>query len=369
MRGRTLGDARLGLLGLVAASLFFWGCECGSSSDPADGGLPDDAASALDGGVERDAAGDDDAAVTPEDGAVGREDGAVVPDDAEVVGDGSVDVDGCAPVLCPAPPDGCRYVADPEDPCGCGTLDCEDADCRTNADCADRETCSGEGCGTPGTCVRRPDVCPAVYMPVCGCDGTTYGNGCTALSHGVRVDYAGECTTTGPECETNADCHDEDYCAGEGCRGAGRCERRPGACPAVYDPVCGCDGLTYGNACNAASAGMRVQHEGACRTTPTEPCAANSECGPAEFCAADSCAAWGTCQLRPTVCSSDRAPVCGCDAVTYGNRCEAERAGARVSHEGECDTSSGGCARPCPDGTYCTRCWADWACVPVGAAC
>ena len=31
-----------------------------------------------------------------------------------------------------------------------------------------------------------------------------------------------------------------------------------------YTPVCGCDGETYSNACNAAGAGVSLQAEGEC---------------------------------------------------------------------------------------------------------
>ena len=48
-----------------------------------------------------------------------------------------------------------------------------------------------------GYCTPKPQVCGQQYAPVCGCDGETYANACTAAVAGVSVAYKGECEPQG----------------------------------------------------------------------------------------------------------------------------------------------------------------------------
>ena len=65
------------------------------------------------------------------------------------------------------------------------------------------------------------------------------------------------------------------------------------------------------------------------------------ECAPGEFClfdagTCDDPARQGVCAMRPDACAEIYEPVCGCNGQTYGNTCEANRAGVAIDHDGEC---------------------------------
>ncbi len=192
-------------------------------------------------------------------------------------------------------------------------------------------------------------LCSDIYDPVCGCDRITYTNQCIAENYyGVQYTNPGEC----PCIDSTLIFSDSVYY-----------ENRNPILFYFYDPVCGCDSITYTNYVVAQYYfGVASWTDGVCNCIDSTQIDLSVECYeiylPVKGCDGklykNACIArykHGVMGYERAACyeeqqvdisiecnpSFDYDPVCGCDTITYPNECYAKyHAGITRWYNGEC---------------------------------
>ncbi|XP_023288194.1 agrin [Orussus abietinus] len=236
--------------------------------------------------------------------------------------------------------------------CSSGTNPCDGAQCEPLQQCAiDKYGIARCECGP---------VCEPIMRPVCARGGTTYTSLCEMkrqaclMKSSVELAYTGACGSRGP-CSEKI-CQWGAVCAETG--GTAVCECP--TCPAEFQPVCGNDGISYGNECKLRLEAcqhrreIQVLYQGLCNGCENKKCDHYGECesdstGEAKCVCPKSCENEVKDLFNPT-------KVCGTDGVTYSSECALKKASCdsqtliKISYEGDCEMCTD---VKCEHGAYC----------------
>ena len=308
----------------------------------------------------------------------------------------------CPRLACPPPPPTCGGET-----CGAGELCCYG--CAPGEEfCAGSYGCPDIYCPPPPVCGGEP--CDGSAGCCMGCCGEEFCGGpdgsCPALDCSLV-----DCPPP-PTCADGTACPPSDICCDNPCDGSMFCSPAGAGCPVFDCPMPGpcvaqdaqgdggvCDGF-FGYAWNGTScqsiigcgcvgadcdsifmdmATCQAEHA-AC---PGRRCGGfiGATCASGEYCdyggpSGVSCGAadgLGTCTARPSSCTREYLPVCGCDGRDYDNACIANLNGTDVATRGTCAEPAVDCRTTgCAAGESCFVCGppgTGFSCVPDGIVC
>ncbi|XP_074109510.1 agrin isoform X2 [Cotesia typhae] len=222
--------------------------------------------------------------------------------------------------------------------CSSGINPCDGAKCSEVEQCAiDRYGITKCECG--------PE-CEPVMKPVCARGGTTYKSLCELKRHAcltksnIEVAYTGTCGSQGA-CSEKI-CQWGAICAENGDTAICECP----TCTVEFNPVCGNDGISYGNECKLRLEAcqhhreIKVLYQGLCNGCENKKCEHYGKC--------ESDSSGEARCVCPTNCgdleknSSSARKVCGNDGTTYANECTLKKTSCltqtaiTVAFEGDC---------------------------------